>query len=235
MTYFGSASTPADPGANAGTTVTITPPGSMVAGDLVVVLVQYRNDTVTLTNSTSGGQTWIVAAGGAVAGMTMSLFYCIFNGTWGANPVFTNTTGVLALSGIMHVFRPTAGFHFVGHDDVGFFNGAVDYSAPSSPFDITSGTPTTTKSRLVVVTSFASSDDNTWALQSGTWTNAGSAQYRNTTGSDQSNSIAYKFFTSPGIIDAVTNRQATLGGDPTGVMQAGFFEVGGRSFGALID
>lgn len=236
MTYFGTAANPADSGALAGPNVTITPPGSMVAGDLVVVFVQYRGGSV-LINKTTGGQTWSSPESNFSGNVELAMFFCIFNGTWSADPVFGDQVlGSQAISGIMHVFRSTSGYSFVGRDTDVTTNSS--YSAPSSPFDVTIPADTSTEARIVAVGFFSSDDDNTWALQSGTWTNAGSAQYRNTQGQDQSNSSAYKFFTSPGTIDAVTNRQATLGGDPGIIMEFGFYETAvsvGRSFGAIID
>lgn len=237
MTYFGSAATPTDPGTNAGPNVTITPPGSMVAGDLVVVFCQYRGDASILV-TTTGGQSWSLASNNFLGNVILVMFHCIFNGTWGANPVFNDELGgTAALSGIMHVFRPTSGYAFQGRDTA--VTTLTNYSAPSSPFDVTIPSDTSVESRIVALACFASDDDNTWALQSGTWTNAGTAQYRNTTGQDQSNSTAYKFFTSAGTVDAVTNRQATLGGDPGVISEYGFYETASavliRSFGAIID
>lgn len=211
MTYFGTAATPADNGANAGPLATVTPPGSMVAGDFVVVLTQYRGDGIPAVETT-GGQTWTVIAGAAQTNVSILLSYCIFNGTWSVNPVFSQPLGgTAALSAIMHVFRATSGYAFAGRD-TGLSHNAT-FTAPSTPFDVTVPADTSTQARIVALAFFATADDNTWALQSGTWTNAGTAQYRNTTGQDQSNSTAYKFFTSIGTIDAVTNQQATLGGD----------------------
>lgn len=237
MTYFGSAATPADNGTLSNASVaTVTPPGSMVAGDLVVVLGQYRGDDGFPEVIVTGGQTWTTITGAFTTDCQVSLFYCIFNGTWSANPAFQQAVGgPAALSAIMHVFRPTSGFTFAGRD-TGLSHNA-SYTAPSTPFDVTVPADTSTEARIVALAFFTSEDDNTWALQSGTWTNAGTAQYRNTSGTDQSNSTAYKFFTSIGTIDAVTNRQATLGGDHGLLMNFGFYETAptGRSFGAIID
>lgn len=238
MTYFGSASTPADNGANPGPTATVTPPGSMVAGDLVTVLVQYRSGGGLLLVTVTGGQTWETASLLVQAGNVSTIvFYCIFNGIWSTNPIFGELTmGTAALSAVMHVFRPTSGYSFQGLDAGVSYR--AEHTAPSTPFDVTIPADTSTQDRIVALAAFATSDDNTWALQTAGWTNAGSAQYRNTTGQDQSNSTAYKFFTSAGTIEAVTNRQATLGGDATVVLGFGFYETAlsvGRSFGAIID
>lgn len=239
MTYFGSAAVPADNGANAGPTVTITPPGSMVAGDLVTVLVQARESLTSFDVTTTGGQDWVLNFTTDTTNLSVLMLHCIFNGTWDTNPIFSNLSGGgAAMSGVMHVFRPTTGYNF---QLSGFDTGVVydvTYSAPGSPFDVTVPADTSTKDRIVAVAWLTSTDDNTWALQSGTWTNAGTAQYRNTTGQDMSSSTAYKFFTSAGAVDAVTNRQATLGGDLGTAMEMGFYELAsatGRSFGAIID
>lgn len=117
--------------------------------------------------------------------------------------------------------------------------GSTGPTGPTGATGATSGTTalTTTEIRFVVLNLFTASDDNTWTIQTATWTNAGTAQYRNTTGTDQSNSSAYKFFTSAGTVAAMTNRQATLGGDAGVILQSGFYELSKtvHSFGALID
>ena len=108
-TYFGSASVPADGASavNATTQVTITPPASMLAGDLVVVSC-VSGASNTWSNGVTGGQTWTAeTAYQGTAGPWCRLFWCTFNGTWGANPRFDSTVGTNT-SAIMHVFRPSA-------------------------------------------------------------------------------------------------------------------------------
>ena len=56
ITYFGSASTPADNGTNTTNPTAVTPPGSMQAGDLVLMIAQSRDSTATLAISNAGGQ-----------------------------------------------------------------------------------------------------------------------------------------------------------------------------------
>lgn len=215
MTYFNSASTPADgaAAANAGPNATITPPGSMVAGDRVIVVVQYRGN-VTMSVSQAGGQTWTNMIGSTNSGnVTLAIFECVFNGTWSANPTFTNTSGTNALTAVMHVFRPSAGSSF--RIDPTSATATSPFSAPSTPFDVTaSASGGTLRDSVLWFLVWASDDDNTWSLQTAGWNTAGTAQYRNTTGQDQSNSSAYKIFTAPPSTANVVNRQATLGGDP---------------------
>ncbi len=48
-TYFGSATNPADAGTLATATVAITPPASMLAGDLVIIYASARSTTTTFS------------------------------------------------------------------------------------------------------------------------------------------------------------------------------------------
>lgn len=111
ITYFASASTPTDPGTNTGTPVAVVPPGSMVAGDLVVFYGYYRGSS-TLSISNTGGQTWTTGVASANASNpTLSYFmsWCRFNGSWSANPSIAFTTSSTNTNAVMHVFRPTSG------------------------------------------------------------------------------------------------------------------------------
>src|SRR5262245_30314796 len=111
-TYFGSASNPSDNGsANEPTTLAITPPSSMVAGDLVLLVGQNGAQTTgQMTISATGGQTWNSAGETAANSQCCIVWWCEFNGTWGANPsiAFASQSGTIPSTAVMHVFRPGA-------------------------------------------------------------------------------------------------------------------------------
>jgi len=150
ITYFGSASTPTDNGTSTGTPIAVTPPGSMVTGDLVVMYGYYRG-TSTITVSAAGGQFWFTMVPSATAtNLTLSYaaFYCRYNGTWGTNPSLAFSTSSTNCNVIMHVFRPTAGANT--WSSYGRALSPVrDNTAPGSPF-------TCTSTFLPVATEFAS-------------------------------------------------------------------------------
>jgi len=192
-TLFGSASNPADNGNTAGATVlAVTPPGSMITGDLVLMFAHNRDDaaaTTSVTVSTTGGQTWsqIPQFGGSGA-ITVNVFYCKYNGTWAANPAVTFSTTSNVHSVVMHVFRvsdPKNQWAYGGVTTV------TSYSvAGSTPATIT-GLTTSFKSS-VVIGAWYSNNVRTWTNLAGSgWAVAGSAQYRNLAGSDQTSAYAY--------------------------------------------
>src|SRR5262245_64650371 len=85
ITLFVTAKLPtSENGALAGPTITVAPPASMASDDLVTVLVCYRGLSVTITTSTTGGQTWSNATEVESTTEACNLFWAKFNGTWGA-------------------------------------------------------------------------------------------------------------------------------------------------------
>lgn len=214
-TYFGSAASPSDNGTQAdAATLTITPPASMTSGDLVIVVcaVQVAPWTSAPTVAVTGGQTWSALVGGTSANdADIGLFWCQFNGTWGANPQFTfaSESGTQPVSAIMHVFRP---------DAAGTWEVDTAYSgssmASASPQTITGITP---NKRDTV--SFAAwcqvGTAVTWGSISGTgWAVTGTAQYRNTAGTDISLAFAHNL---KGAASATNNVSLTPSTAQTGV------------------
>jgi hypothetical protein len=185
ITYFNSVAAPADNGSQAGPTVSVTPPGSMVAGDLVLLVAGYKAGTVTFSMSNTGGQTWTseTHGGGATSGVRIRLFWCRYNGTWSANPAVTITTGTLAMSVIMHVFRPTT-----GGNTWAVQNAIAVYD--SSAFNPTNMSQMTLATGDLGFAAVCSNDDNTWTTHSQTV--AGTAQYRNLQGNDISLTAQYR-------------------------------------------
>lgn len=205
--YFGSASTPADNGTGTADPTAVTPPSGMLAGDLVCMIGQERSLGTTLQVSQAGGQTWTSENPLSISNQTVRLFWCTFNGTWSANPS-VDFLGTTCNSVQMHVFRaPTA-------DHTWSVNQAlVELDDSTDPFTIT-GQTTTGSDPTVTLGGWFSADDNTWGSISGTgWVVTGLAQYRNTSGQDQSASYAHKIQTSAGATGNVSKSQLTLGAD----------------------
>lgn len=191
FTLFGSASSPADNGsANEPTTLTITPPGSMTSGMLVLVYVFYRATSASAVSvSNAGGQSWTqLEGGGGDTGsnsMNSSLHWCEFDGTWDASPAFAvgALSGTVPCTAVMLVFQGATGW------SVDVASSKVAMSAALSP-TITAQDPVA--SGTLSVAAWMVSAANTWGSISGSgWAVAGDAQYRNTAGSDISGSFAY--------------------------------------------
>lgn len=225
ITFFASTSAPADNGAQDNSVArSVTPPGSMAAGDLVIVTVNHRSGSATISNSGTGGQTWTPEAQVAVSGSgQMRRFWCRFNGTWDADPQFdTSSHTGIAITLEMVVFRPTSASN-TWASDVAQTNSST---TPATPFDVVATGQVAIADSTVTVVSFATCQANTWALQTGGWANPDSiTQRRNTTGTDISLSTGYLIQTSPGATGNVTNRQATLGGSDTRWIIQTFKEV----------
>ncbi len=196
QTFYGVASTPADNAANAGTTVTITPPALMLAGDLCIVYLQYRaTPTSSLTNTTTGGQTWYQEVSGSTGttNISVAVFWCRFNGLWVANPVFT-APSTKAFTAVMTVFRPNSS------SDLWDLDVAASSNTTSASTTQTISGITTLAPRTVTMGYWSVAAGNTYSSLSGSgWSNTGlSAQYRNTTG-PQSSAAAYNIQTSAGV------------------------------------
>jgi hypothetical protein len=203
QTFFGVSSTPADNGTQVGPTVAVTPPGSMVAGDLVVVYAHYRATGATLSISATGGQTWNTATTNNASTQTFSIFWCRYNGTWGANPSVTLGAGTNAMSVIMYVYRP------VNSNSIWAVNIAATNSSSSSTTNTITGI-TTIAPNTVTMAFWGNAAANTWGTLAGTgWSKTGlSAQYRNTSTSGQSHTAAYTINTTAGAIANVSQNQS---------------------------
>jgi hypothetical protein len=209
--YYASASVPADGAAatNATATLTITPPLNVQKGSLVFVQCQSRNST-TWTIGVDGGQTWTseTAFDRASSDNYCRVFWCTFNGTWGANPRF-DTTSSTCTSAVMHVFSPKT------NSDKWFQDVAAAQTDHAAAATITRTGVTTVEPDAVAIASWATADDNTWGSLSGAgWAVLGASnQYRNTSGSDQSMAFAYQVEASPAATGDVSNTEATNGND----------------------
>jgi trimeric autotransporter adhesin len=205
QTFVGVSSTPADNLAQPGPTVAVTPPAGMAAGDLVIIYAHYRSATVTLSMSITGGQTWVNETTDQGSSETFNVFWCRFNGTWGANPSVTAGAGnTNALTVVMYVFRPTSAANLWG-----VHVAATNSSSSALTNSITGYTTSVPKTVTMAFWCNTSTTAATWTGLSGTgWSKTGlAAQYRNTTGTDQSHTAAYNIQSAPATIADVSQNQ----------------------------
>ena len=212
LTYFGSAATPA--GLNAAATgvadpTAVTPPGSMLAGDLVCMIGHQRATGAVLAVSATGGQTWNTLTAIGTTTVTARVFWCVFNGTWGANPS-VDFDAVLCNSVQMHVFRPPApgSTWAVNQAQV-----ELDIAAGTGVHTVT-GQTTTGTNPTVTLAGWFTADDNQWSTTSGTgWVTTGDEWYLNTSGTDHSSTYTHKIQTAAGATGNVSRTQSALGPD----------------------
>lgn len=218
-TFHGVTSIPADNGTNATTTITLTPPASMVTNDLVVVYLTQRG-TATFSVGVSGGQKWTsIGRDVGTSNVALETYWATYNGTWSANPRFdfsagTNTTAVMV------VFRPTDNAKIWATEQI-----ATTNAAAAATITVTGITPNFNDN--VTVASWHTADDNTWGTLTGTgWSQTSlSAQYRNVAGNDASTALAYRLQSTAAATNNVSLTQATLGNDATTWRRITFYET----------
>lgn len=233
FTHISTTSRPADNstfGGNASNALLINANGA-ATGDLVVVIGQYRGSTTIEVNET-GGQTWntLTAFIDAANLCQVRVFWCRWSdeAANGNNPnFFANGISGNPFTCTGHIFRPSDSGKLIGVDTA---LTSTQFSAPSSPFTVTRNGITTTNASTVTIASWHTPDLNTWDSLSGTgWNVLGGAQYRNTTGSGQSSTLAYKIMTSAGATGDVSKNQATNGGDAGVSAIISFYEYNATS------
>lgn len=221
-TFFGSSSNPSDPGSvSGGGTNAVTPPSSMVSGDLVIMFGHYRGNDGAINIEETGGQVWNVRSALAEAASSFRIAWCEFNGTWSANPAMTNSGTANGFTASMHVFRPG---NAAGGWDIDVAEAHSTYSTPPGTCLVTNASVTTLSANTVVFAVFASIDDNTWALNTAGWSQS-IAQVRNSAGADSSGSFAYKVFPSAGNSGEIESQQTALGCDAGRVLTIAFKET----------
>jgi hypothetical protein len=185
ITLFGSASTPADNSTNTADPTAVTPPASMQDGDLVVMFALARVAGLTMTISASGGQSWNSGTQRSTTNLSMRMFWCRFNGTWGANPSvsFGSTT---CNTVVMQVFRPNivsdAWSVSAGDASNTFIGGTTPTITGITPID---------NSVVTVACWGTTGSAGTFSNPLPGWSQAGTAQYRNTSGSGMTGAVAY--------------------------------------------
>jgi hypothetical protein len=205
ITYFNSASTPADDGTNTANPTVVTPPANMQTGDLVIMTAQIRAISGTLSIFQAGGQTWTTEAQTNQSYARRRLFWCRFNGIWSANPSVSMGGSTSCNSVVMHVFRPS-GTSYTWAIDVAQV--AATFNAPSSPYTVTIPAISTLTGGALVFASWGVSAANTWGSLTAGWEKPWSAQYRNTSGSDCSQTSAYKVQAVAGNTGAVSQNES---------------------------
>jgi hypothetical protein len=186
ITFFNFASSPADNGSQDDSAdISVTPPASMVAGDFFWMLGLQRNATQTLTLDVDGGQTWTQEAMHSQTTRSFRAWWGRYNGLgWAANPAIgTDAVQSEAFTLVMLVFRPTTGTNTWVSNVAEQIN---NFSGPSTPFDVTIPGQTTTVDSTVTIAAWMTNDNNSWSLQTGTWTALSTTQFRNTFGSASS-------------------------------------------------
>ena len=159
ITYYGTTSSPADNGTSTATTITLTPPASMTAGDLVYVQCRQRG-SATFSVGVDGGQTWNSLTRATGTNIAHQAFWCRFDGTWDANPRFDFSAGTNT-NAFMVVFRPTSTSMQWSVDTAESNN---PFTAPSTPFTVSITGYTPNNNSNVSIASWRTADDNTWGI-----------------------------------------------------------------------
>lgn len=203
ITYFASVGNPTDNGSSTASPRTIAPPASMQVGDLVYLHSMVSATDRTHSISADGGQTWNTP--GAGLNNVFQIFWCRFNGTWGANPSVAISGSAQAKSLVMHVFRPTDTSKQWAVDQGPNYN----LSPSGADHNITGVTNTNASTVTIASWTFGNANALYSNIQGLGWVSAGSAQYRNTATSGNSTSFAYKIMAFAGV---TSNVQKTMGG-----------------------
>lgn len=231
ITYVASASNPADNGSSGVTPTAVTPP-AMNTGDLVLLFAYGRTTNLTMSISAAGGQIWYDQPVISNTNISGRLFWCRFNGSWSANPSVSFATATTATV-IMHVFRPTKPSlrWAIEANRV-----ETDFAAPANPFTVTITGRTTRVPSSVTIAAWFTPDDNSWGTLSGAgWVVLGSAQYRNTNGTDGSATFAYNIQTTVSTINNVSKNQTANGGDLGTAMIITFYEMAHGMSGLILN
>jgi hypothetical protein len=209
ITYVGEARQPLiDNVSTNASTVAITPPSSIMAADdfvVVYVAAEAAASAITITNAAATGQAWTTGADTNLNGMRFRIFYCKYSGSWSANPTFSWGTST-QYQAWMVVFRGVDTTTAIdAGPNIAAFAAATNILIPANTL------PTVTANAMVIA-SWHSVDNNTWALQTAGWSNPNNlTQWRHGGGSGgaagSSSSIGYKVHAAGGS-EAVTNLQS---------------------------
>lgn len=212
ITYFGSASTPADNSTNTTNPVAVTPPASMLAGDLVFMVAMVSATDRTIDISNNGGQSWSEQFG---ENNVFKMFWCRFDGTWDANPSVAISGAAQAKQAVMHVFRPTVGTNVWDVDQ------GPNLLTTTTNNSITGVTTAQKSSVAIGIWSFGG--NTTYPTITGTgWTSLGSNQYRNTSSSSNTTAYAYKIMTRYAV--NTSNVRKNTGAQSTRTAMITFYE-----------
>lgn len=215
-TFFGSNANHADggtavtSGSNPGAPITITPPASMVAGQLVVVDVIVRTGSgVDSTIPVDGGQSWTSETRSGAGALTVRRHWCIFDGTWDADPQFTPGDWVGApVTIVMTVWSPTSGYAFESDNANSSVGGNFDGSGY-----YTVNPPNTTTDGAISVSMHAGSEDTNFALSTANGWTAAVNGLDNSSGTGLCVGVYYKILATAGDPGDFTVYSATANGN----------------------
>lgn len=223
ISVFGVASQPADL-ANFNATsqpCVITPPASMVAGQLAIIFSDSMSANAARIHeiSQAGGQTWNTYDR-ETTGFNIGIFWCQFNGTWSANPSISETANVASegLQAAMLVVSPSGGSPTWSVDSS---SPSTFYSAPASPFNVTVPGVTTGAANTIAIpywfTGVTALPSPAYTLQTAGWAApAGVAQWRNA--SRGTIALGVQVFTAPTSTGSVTNQMSASQGGWDGMI-----------------
>lgn len=210
ITFFGSASVPTDNSSQAGPTpAAVTPPGSMLANDFVLMIPHQRlaNRSETFDFTNTGGQDWTFFSflDGSTAVQNIALWATRFNGTWSANPRIEQGDGdTQPMTVTMLVFRPSSTSMTI---DIDFSPSLLvngEFAATTTP---TIPAITTRHDNAMAIAIWVAQAANTWSSLTGGWTSA-VTQIRNTNGSGMTFSSAYQLIATAGTTGTVAQTQS---------------------------
>jgi hypothetical protein len=214
ISVFGQAHDPAaENGAttNSADGVVITPPGSMTTGQFVIVYMMVRaNSSITQQIDVTGGQNWHYRArqlGGTNVSAALREWWCIFNGTWAANPGWSELSAADSVQAWMVVFDGVDQTYPI---DVQWASGTTTDNTSTTVAATTFNTVTDNAWALIA---FASGDDNTWTVDNSVTNLESTAYWRCLQGADNSIVLVRKAIASAGSVGTTTATQATNGAD----------------------
>lgn len=212
ITYLGQQQFPATDDANiTGTTVTldkdVAPFNTLSANDFVLVLVQFKVAATTISVTTTGGQTWTEDQDAVSNGLNQALYRCFFNGTWDADPVFTNT-GAASANQMWAVA-------FSGVNTTTPWDVAPAFNAQAASTTFVNATFNTLTDGALAIEGAGSADNNTWTVDNSFTAPSGSGNiyWRSSGSTDSSLVLITKAMPAAGAVGQTTITQATLGGD----------------------
>lgn len=185
ISFFGAASTPADNSSYESTVhpVVVTPPASMLANDLAIMLagesISSTGSNHLLSMRAGDGQTW-TAGTFNTANHANQMFWSVFNGTWTQNPAVNNDgqTNSGGLSGVLIVFRSSLS---VPNWSIDQAESDTANGSPASPFTITVTGQTPAAASTVTLAWWLAGNAVTFSSLTAGWTKPSAiAQWRNT-------------------------------------------------------
>lgn len=176
---------------------------ALQAGDVVLVFVNWRVTSGTVSVTTDGGQVW-TEEHDAVDTLINALYSCVFDGTWDADPAFTFSGAATGRLMVARAYR--------GVDSTTLWDVSPTWATDSdTSYDIADYN-TVTDGALAIV-SAGSGDNNTWSVDNGFTSPSGNIYWRNSAGADHSIVYAEKTIATAGAVGATTMTQDTLGAD----------------------